>query len=284
MKILFTIGGYPIHLFGLTIALGIMAGYYVMLREAKRKGLDTEKTSNLAFYVVAAALVGARVLYIIAFNPAYYLKNPLHILMIQQGGISIQGALVAGVIFAYWYVKRHQLPFWKTADAFAPAIILGQAIGRVGCDVFGVPMEGNWFWGVQVNGQLLHPAQLYEAMLNFLLFFLLWQKRKSTAYDGQLFILYMAGFSLNRMIVEFFRTNPQVFGPISIAHVFSFIMIGVTLMVGKWLQKKKQEEEKPQVTGGNDAVALPVMEWKMAGVVLTAMVLSVMLYYYIHSL
>ncbi len=284
MKILFTIGGYPIHLFGLTISLGILAGYYVMSREVKRKGLDAEKTSNLALYVVLAAIIGARVLYIIAFNPAYYLENPLHIFMIQQGGISIQGALVAGVLFAYWYVKRHQMPFWKTADAFAPAIILGQAIGRVGCDVFGVPMEGNWFWGVQVSGQMLHPAQIYEAMLNFLLFFLLWQKRKQTNYDGQLFILYMAGFSANRMIVEFFRTNPQVFGPISIVHLFSLIMIVVTLMVGKWLQKKENMEEKLQTSGGNAAMAMPAIEWKVAGVVLTAMVLSVVFYYFIHSL
>lgn len=281
MKILFTVAGYPIHLFGLTIALGIMAGYNVMLREAKRKRLDVEKTSNLAFYVVAAAIVGARVLYIIAFNPAYYLKNPLHIFMIQQGGISIQGALIAGVIFAYWYVKRHQLPFWKTADSFAPAIILGQAIGRVGCDVFGVPMEGTWFWGVQVNGQLLHPAQIYEAMLNFLLFLLLWHKRKKIRYDGQLFVYYMAGFSFNRLIVEFFRTNPHVIGPISIAHVFGLAMIAATLMVGKWL---KQKEQKPQNSGGNATVAIQVIEWKMAGVVLTAMVLSVMFYYFIHSL
>ena len=57
MKILFTIGGFPIHLFGLTIALGIMAGYYVMLREVKRKGLDADKTSSLALYVVVAAIV-----------------------------------------------------------------------------------------------------------------------------------------------------------------------------------------------------------------------------------
>jgi len=284
MKILFTVGGYPIHLFGLTIALGIMAGYYVMLKETGRKGLDTERTSNLAFYVVAAALIGARVLYIVAFNPAYYLRNPLHIIMIQQGGLSIQGALIAGVLFAYWYIKRHHLPFWKTADAFAPAIILGQAIGRVGCDVFGVPMEENWFWGVQVRGQLLHPAQIYEALLNFLLFFLLWQKRKNTTYDGQLFVLYMAGFSVNRMLVEFFRANPRVIGSFSIAHVFSLLMMTATLMVGNWLQKKELKAEMVPGNGRNDAVALPVMEWKMAGVVLAAMVISVIFYYLIHSL
>ncbi|ARE86873.1 prolipoprotein diacylglyceryl transferase [Clostridium formicaceticum] len=147
MKLLFNVGGFSIHLFGVTIALGILVGFFIMLSEAKRKGLDKEKLIDLALYTVIFGVIGARLNYILAFNPAYYIRNLKEILMLQQGGLSIQGSLIIGTAFGFWYMKKKSIPIWKTADAFAPAIIMGQAIGRVGCDVFGIPMSRSWFWG-----------------------------------------------------------------------------------------------------------------------------------------
>ncbi|ABW18604.1 prolipoprotein diacylglyceryl transferase [Alkaliphilus oremlandii] len=281
MKVLFNVGGFSIHLFGATIALGILVGFFVMLFEAKRKGLDQDKLTDLAMYTVIVGIIGARLNYILAFNPSYYIQNPKEIFMIHQGGLSIQGALIAGTIFALWYMKKKNIPIWKTADAFAPAIIIGQAIGRVGCDVFGIPMAKSWFWGVNVGGELLHPAQIYEAILNYILFLVLWNKRKNIKYDGQIFFIYIVGFSINRFIVEFFRTNPMIFGPISIAHVFSLGIILIAFMGAAWLKKK---QENLQLDVGNDAAVKSKIDIKGTVIVGVAMIISVAFYYFIHSI
>jgi len=281
MKILFNIGGLSIHLFGATIALGILVGFFVMLSEAKRKGLDREKLSDLAMYTIVIGIIGARLNYILAFNPSYYIQNPKEIFMINQGGLSIQGALIGGTIFAILYMKKKNIPIWKTADAFAPAIIMGQAIGRVGCDVFGIPMIKNWFWGVNVGGQLLHPAQIYESILNYILFLVLWNKRKNTKYDGQIFFIYIIGFSINRFIVEFFRINPMIVGPISVAHLFSLGIILVAIIVMIWLNKKQYN---PQIAVGNNTVSKKPLDLKSVAIVGVAVIVSVAFYYFIHSI
>ncbi|ABR49392.1 prolipoprotein diacylglyceryl transferase [Alkaliphilus metalliredigens QYMF] len=278
---LFSIGGFNIHLFGITIAIGMIAGMSVMLREGKRKGLNQDKIMDLGLYTIIAGVIGARLNYILAFNFSYYLEHPRAIFMLQEGGLSIQGALIGGALFAFWYMKKHKIPMWQTADAFAPAIILGQAIGRVGCDVFGIPMSRAWFWGVEVGAQLLHPAQIYEAILNYILFLVLWNKRKSIKYDGQIFMMYLIGFSINRFVIEFFRTNPMVAGPISIAHVYSVLIIMATLVVMNWLKKKQQ---KTQSTVENPTVHDGKIEWTANFIIGAAMIVSVMFYYWIHSL
>ncbi len=278
MKLLFNIGGIGIHLFGITIALGIIAGLYIVFIEIKRKGLDQNKTFDLAFYTILVGIVGARINYILAFNPIYYFNNPREIFMIQKGGLSIQGALIAGAIFAIWYMKRNNMPIWKTADAFSPAVILGQGIGRVGCDVFGVVMSRGWFWGINVSGQLLHPAQIYEAILNYMLFLILWHKRKTVKYDGQLFVMYIIGFSINRFIVEFFRENPLIIGRLSVAHFYSLIFIIVTLVLNRFLIKLS---ENKQLAVANDTDKANI-NWLVISVIGLLSVISVMFYYWIH--
>lgn len=98
---LFHIGGVSIHLFGITIGMGILVGLNAMLMEGKRKGLDKYPLLDLGLYTVIAGIIGARINYILAFNLSYYLEHPVRILMIQQGGLSIQGGLIGGVIFDF---------------------------------------------------------------------------------------------------------------------------------------------------------------------------------------
>ncbi|GAB6138205.1 prolipoprotein diacylglyceryl transferase [Halanaerobaculum tunisiense] len=233
--ILLRLGPFSVSLFGVFIALGIVAGFYILNKEASRKKLDQDKIFNLALYNIIIGIIGARLYYVIAFNPAYYFKHPVDIFMIQQGGLSIQGALLAAILFSVGYIKFKKLSFWKAADTFAPALILGQAIGRIGCDVFGIPMKNNYFWGVEINNQLLHPVQIYEALLNFILFMLLWNYRDKIKYNGQLFLYYWIGFSMNRGIVEFFRVNPIVLKPFTIVHITSLVMILLALVARTYI-------------------------------------------------
>ncbi|OCL26340.1 prolipoprotein diacylglyceryl transferase [Orenia metallireducens] len=236
--ILFRLGPFSISLFGTFIALGIAAGFYILNLEAKREQLDQDEVFNLALYSIVAAIIGARLYYLLVFNPAYYLKNPSEIIMIQQGGLSIQGGLIGAILVAWFYVKKKKLNFWKLADAFAPAIILGQAIGRIGCDVFGVAMKKAYPWGVKIGQQILHPAQAYEIILNYILFAILWNLRDKVKYHGQLFLWYIIGFSINRGIVEFFRSNPLVFKPFTVAHLTSLVIVLVAGIIMSLIKDK----------------------------------------------
>lgn len=256
--------------------LGILAGLWIMLKEAKRKELNIDKMYDLVIYTVIAGIVGARLYYVIAFNFSYYIKNPMEILFVHQGGLSIQGALIGGILVAIWYIRKSSLPFWKTADTFAPGIIIGQAIGRIGCDVFGIPMNKVYPWGITIGGQILHPAQLYEVFLNLILFAYLWTKRGKTKYDGQLFIHYIIGFSINRAIVEFFRSNPIVFEPFTIAHVTSFIVILAAILIQRLI---KNREDLKQESVGNATVTVAFVEY---GLMLLVGILGTVIYYYIH--
>ena len=232
MKILFHVFGFPVHFFGLMIAFGILAGIYVAYLEVKRKKLDVDKSFDIAIYSIIAAIVGARLFFILFYDLSYYLENPIEIIKIYEGGLSIHGGLVSAFLAAFFYIRKNKLNFFQYADAMAPGIILGQAIGRIGCDVFGKVMASPLPWGVQYQGQLVHPAQVYEFLLNYLVFFVLWRKRKTVEYDGQIFVWYAILFSINRGVIEMFRTNPYILGWFSVSHLLSllFIIGAVALM------------------------------------------------------
>lgn len=129
--------------------------------------------------------------------------------------------------------------FLKYADAIAPGIILGQAIGRVGCDVFGKVLTTSYPWGVERQGQLVQPTQVYEFLLNYVVFFLLWRKRKSVRYNGQLFVWYLVMFAINRSIVELFRYNPSIIGWFSISHLLSIGLILAAIIISIFIKKKE---------------------------------------------
>lgn len=276
MKEFFRIGNFSIHLFGMTIALGILAGLWIMLKEAKRKELNSDKMFDLVIYTILAGLVGARLYYVVAFNFKYYLKNPIEILFVHQGGLSIQGALIGGVLVAIWYIRKNNLNFWKAADTFAPGIILGQAIGRIGCDVFGIPMKTLYPWGIRVGLQILHPAQLYEVFLDLILFTYLWTTRRKSKYNGEIFIKYIIGFSINRSIVEFFRSNPIVYKPFTIAHVTSLTIIIIAFIINNKIRKTLHNEQE---TVANSTATVGFADY---GLIFSIAIIGTWFYYFIH--
>lgn len=276
MRELFRIGHFSINIFGVMIAIGIITGILIMLKEAKRKGLNEDNVFDLAIYTIIAAVIGARLYYVIGFNFSYYLKNPLEIIFVNLGGLSIQGGLLGGIVFAVWYTKKKGILFWETADIFAPSIAIGQAIGRIGCDIFGTPMKTIYPWGIKVGSQIVHPAQMYEMVLDLLLFTYLWRKKDRLSYKGELFIKYIIGFSINRAIVEFFRTNPVIIKPFTIAHVTSFIMIVTAIIVGRIIKSKYRIEQDTE----NDTVKVPIYQYAL---IFSVGIVGVAIYYFINS-
>ncbi len=255
-RTLLSIGPVNIQVFGLMIVLGIIAAFVVISREAKRKGISSSQIVDLLLYTLVGGIAGARLFYVFVYNWSYYSRHPVEIMLVNQGGLSIHGAVIGGVLAGYVFVKLKKISFWDTADLVAPGLILGQAIGRVGCDVFGKPMVGDWFWGITVSGVKLHPAQLYEFVPDFILFYFLWSYRKRTYFSGQLFLIYVVAFAAIRAVVEFFRINPMVWGPFSVAHVTSLVFMVLAGIFWVYLAGKNSTRKRPGAFAGNTGTLL----------------------------
>lgn len=283
MRELFRIGHISIRFFGVMIALGLLAGVFLALKEIRRKKINEDKAFELIIFTVLAAIIGARLYYILGFNLDYFIKNPGQIFAINAGGLSIQGALIFGVLFAVLYSRLRKISFLDTADAVAPSIAIGQAIGRIGCDVFGVPMKTIYPWGIEVQGQILHPAQMYEMVLDLILFIFLWNRRGKLKYRGQLFINYIIGFSINRAFVEFFRTNPIAVGPFTIAHVTSAVLIITAIIAGKIIKSRFNASSEGDGSLSNDladeAAKMPFYQYLL---VLALAIVGMVIYYYMN--
>ncbi|GAB6088469.1 prolipoprotein diacylglyceryl transferase [Spirochaeta dissipatitropha] len=236
-NVLFSIGPFTLTLLGLFSALGMTAGLILVRRIAGQKAYDENQLLSIGLVAILSAIVGARLYYAIVFSPEYFLAHPMRIFAFHEGGLSIQGGLLGGIIGTVLYCRIRQYSFWQAADIFAPGIILGQAIGRIGCDVFGIPASRSFFWTVQVQGEYLHPVQIYESLLNYALFLLIWRLRDRTHRHGELFLIYAIGFAFNRFVVEFFRSNPQAYGQLTVAHAGSLVMAATALFIFLYRRK-----------------------------------------------
>lgn len=238
MKPLFSIGPFSIYLFGLMIAIGVLVGLYFFLKVAKKRGYDDKVLLDGVILSFIGGVIGARIIYVLVYNPSYYLSNPMDVFFIHNGGLSIHGGLLGGLLVGLLFMKKKKLPVLETLDMAAPFIILAQGISRIGCDVFGAPISSDAFWKINVDGEYFHPAQAYEFLLNYLLFGYLWLRLQSKHYHGQVILHYFIGFLIIRGIVEFARINPMIFGPFSVSHLMSFIGIIIALIFMNHLKKK----------------------------------------------
>jgi phosphatidylglycerol:prolipoprotein diacylglycerol transferase len=258
--ILIQIGPIAIRWYGLMIALGCLAGLWVAGKEAQRKGIGKEKVHDFFLYAIIGAIIGARLYYVAFAEGAQLWDNPLSIFAIWQGGLAIHGGILGGLLVGLFYTRRQKISFWKFADTFAPSLILGQAIGRIGCffngDAHGYPTSLPWGLiyspespaGQMFPGQPLHPTQLYEMIFNFIIFGFLWKVRKKVKVDGHLFLLYVMLYSLIRIFVEHFRADKLIyFGDLSVAQSIGIVGIVVGFMLTLALKRKKTQAPHPSL-------------------------------------
>lgn len=248
MKELFSIGPLHIYFFGLMVGLGIISALLFAIWQGKRKGIDEDIIVDISFIVIFSGVLGARLFYVLFYNPAYYFTHPGELFQIYEGGLSIHGGIFSAVAAGFIYCKKKKVSFLKLADLVVMAVALAQGIGRVGCDVFGKAMTQIAPWGIKIDGQILHPAQVYEFILDYILFMILWRKSEKQKYEGEIFGIYLISFPIIRGIVEFFRINPTVWGPFSISHLLSILLMIPGFIVLKYARRKPiSDEEKVKV-------------------------------------
>ena len=212
--IAFNIGGYPVHWYGVMVALGFLAGLWTASRRALLVGIDGEKIYDLGPWLIIGTLVGARALYVITFWNSQFAGKPfLDVFKIWEGGLVFYGGLIGATIFGIIGVRIKKLPLWKVADIIAPSIALGHAFGRIGCLMNGccygracaAPWAIHFPADHETGGVGVHPTEIYESLLNFSLYFALAWLFRRRKFDGQVFGVYLVAYAFIRAFVEMFR-------------------------------------------------------------------------------
>jgi phosphatidylglycerol---prolipoprotein diacylglyceryl transferase len=221
--IAFKFGVFTIYWYGIIIAVSFLIGLFVVLKIAKERYNShtvEDNIYNLAFLVLPGALIGAR-LYFVLFNLDYYLLNPLDIIMINKGGLSIHGAILGGFLTGICYTFKKKLPTLMYADLFSMGLVLGQAIGRWGnffnSEAFAKPTNLPWKLYIPplmrpekyANEAFFHPAFLYESLWDifvfFILYFFIWKKYSDK--KGTVFFSYLILYSIGRICIESIRID-----------------------------------------------------------------------------
>jgi phosphatidylglycerol:prolipoprotein diacylglycerol transferase len=244
-------GHLSIRWYGIMIALAFLIGMWLAGKEAERKGIGKERIQNFFLYAFLGAVAGAR-LYFIAFTDLFvFWRDPLSVFAIWEGGLAIHGAILGGLMVSIIFTRYHHINLGKFLDTLTPSLILGQAIGRIGCffngDAHGYPTTMPWglvYAPDSIAGQVypglpLHPTQLYEMVLNLIIFGVLWRLRKKLKINGHLFLLYVVMYLAIRIFVEHFRADKLTYlGNFSAAQTIGVIgiVLGITSMF--YLKKK----------------------------------------------
>lgn len=208
--VLFSIGGLDIYTYGVFVTLGLFVGLLLLEKQAKKRGLDVDLVSRFAFWGIVAAIVGARIGWVVQYWPMYR-GNWWAILNVREGGLAFHGGLILTIIVGFYFVLRYKISLAKLSDAAALPLALGYAIGRWGCFFngccWGTPTEVPWGVYSRFAEGLRHPVQIYDSLLTLALFFYLIWRSKSTKFGGQLFLETLMGFAIVRFVVEFFRDS-----------------------------------------------------------------------------
>lgn len=274
MKNSISIFGFRVAFYGIIIGLGMLAGMWVAMRDAKRRGQDPDLYLDFALYAIIFSIIGARLYYVI-FDWQLYKDNPIQIFNLRAGGLAIYGGVIGAVLtlIVYTWVKKQS--FLSMADTGVLGLITGQMIGRWGnffnCEAFGgytdnllamrikasivnPSMISQELWDKRiVDGGIdyiqVHPTFFYESMWNLGVFlFLLWY-RKRKKFTGEMMWLYFLGYGLGRVWIEGLRTD-QLKLPgtgIAVSQLLSAVLVLISAGMIYW----KRSGLKKKAGAGN---------------------------------
>lgn len=244
---LFRIGNFPINTYGVFLALAFLCAILIAVKLAARDGLPKEKIYDLSLWMLLASLIGSKVL--MFFTEPEYRDHPLQLIsldFLRSGGV-FYGGLIGAVLTGYFLMRHYKLPWWKTADACAPGIAVGNFFGRLGCFsagcCWGKPTTRPWgvkftelgheITGVPIDVPL-HPTQLYESFSMLIVFFFLLWLHKHKRFNGQVILLYALLYSVIRFLIEFLRDDPRgdVFGLTTRTGLSTSQLISIVVGIG----------------------------------------------------
>jgi phosphatidylglycerol:prolipoprotein diacylglycerol transferase len=224
--------------------MAFLSAIALALREARSLGQDPSKILDLCFYMVLAAIVGSRVLYVLVNWPVFR-EDPFEIVRIWHGGLVFYGGFIGAVMTALWYMRRHRLPFLRTADILSPSVAFGQFVGRIGCFFagccYGTPCELPWAVtfthpeSLAPKGVALHPTQIYSSLNALFIFLVLVGLKRIKGFEGRTFFVYIFLYGVTRFVLEHFRGDDRgvfLHGMLSTSQLLGLIMAaGAIIMI-----------------------------------------------------
>ncbi|MEZ4210632.1 MAG: prolipoprotein diacylglyceryl transferase [Patescibacteria group bacterium] len=251
--IAFYSGNFPVHWYGIIMAIGIYVAYTTNLRFASeiQTSIHIDHLASASIWAILGGIIGARALFVI-LKWSEFAGTPSDIFNLQGGGLSIHGAILGGIVAVILYAKQHQLNWFKLADLLVIGIPLGQIIGRFGNfinqEAYGGPTSLPWKMYIDpINRPVgledtpfYHPTFLYEAILLIGLFYIVRHVANHNAWPGKVFATYLMGYSVIRFITEFFRIDSDYIGILSYAQLASVIIL-IGGIAWNYLQHKSHD-------------------------------------------
>lgn len=264
------IGNFGIAYYGIVIAFGMLAGLLLACLVAKKTGQNPDTYFDLAIVAIICSVIGARIYYVI-FRWDLYRDNLVSIFNLRQGGLAIYGGVIAAIITTFVFSKVKKIPFGRLCDTAGLGLILGQIIGRWGNffnrEAFGGYTDGLFAMQLPISAvryseiteeQLqntvvidgityiqAHPTFLYESLWNLALLILLLVFFRKRAFEGEVFLWYLAGYGIGRFWIESLRTDqlllPGIGYPVSMAMAVLLVIVAATWIVTGRVRKRQQK-------------------------------------------
>jgi phosphatidylglycerol---prolipoprotein diacylglyceryl transferase len=236
-------GMFQIHVWGLMVALGMLAGLLITLKEAKKKKIDQTHVYDVFILMFIASMIGSRILYVILFWK-YFAQDWSAIFRVWDGGLVYYGGFLAAVAVIWLYLKKHKLKFLKMADIMAPGLALGLGIGRIGCYLIGdhLGAKTTFFLGSMFNGELRHEPSLYLSLNGFMIFVILMLLKKGLEKkEGAMTYTFLILYGVTRFFLDYTRAfdisyfaDPRYF-TLTISQWISILLV---VIFGPLLYKK----------------------------------------------
>ncbi|WP_156470463.1 prolipoprotein diacylglyceryl transferase [Levilactobacillus senmaizukei] len=259
------LGPIQVHWYGVIIATGVIIAVLLAVREGNRRGIKADDIYDMILWALPAALIAARLYYVI-FEWKYYAKNPGEIIAIWDGGIAIYGSLIGAGIVVYLFCRSRFIPTWLMLDVAAPTVILGQAIGRWGNfmnqEAFGQITSLSFLqglhlpdWVIQqmlITGSYRQPTFLYESTWDLLGFVVLMSLRHYPGLfkQGEVFLSYVLWYSFGRFFIEGMRTDSLwLFHLLRISQVLSIVLFVGALAI--MIYRRRRSAPLPAYLDGN---------------------------------
>lgn len=232
----FSAGPIEIRWYGLVYAIGFLIGYFVLRAAAKNnliKNFTEKNAEDYMLWLMLGSILGARIIYVIFYNPIFYFNHLLEIPAVWHGGLSIHGGLLGAVVVTIFFCKKYKISFYSIADILvlplAFALIFGRLANYANGELFGRTTNVPWCVSFPGADGCRHPSQLYESLYSYILFItLLVVQELKTLKKGTLFWLFVTLYGTFRFIITFYRefdpTDPAILG-LSIGQWLSLVMV-----------------------------------------------------------
>lgn len=248
----------PLHIqwYAIVILLGAGIAYLLGQYHFKKLGYAKEILSDYFYGLLFCGIIGARIWYVIFMWNEMYFNNPMEIFAVWHGGLAIQGGIFAGLVYSYYFFKKHDIPFLVAGDAIMPGILIAQACGRWGNffnhEAFGGECTLSFLESLHlprfiidnmyIQGVYHHPTFLYESIGNVIAFMIIVLIiKRFQKHVGVQFFSYFVFYGIVRVFVEGMRTDSLMLGPLRIAQVISivFIIVGIVGIVYQYFKGDK---------------------------------------------